>query len=139
MSDATTKPDRHLALVVDDEATIRLLVSQALQIVGFQVEEVENGPAALAAMENLTPEVILLDARLPGMDGFRVCRSIRQLPNGKAIPVLMITGMDDEELLPRAKEAGASDIIGKPFDLIALGQRVQALVRQQQTESPEGA
>lgn len=117
-----------LVLVVDDEATIRLLVSQALQLAGFRVEEAGNGPAALARMERLTPDVILLDARLPGMDGFQACRAIRQLPNGKSVPVLMMTGMDDAQLLPWAQEAGATDIIGKPLQLLDLGRRLQALV-----------
>lgn len=123
---ARTRPP--LALVVDDEATIRLLVSQALQLAGFRVEEAGDGRSALATMERLTPDVILLDARLPGIDGFQACRAIRQLPNGKHVPVLMMTGMDDAQLLSWAQEAGATDIIGKPLELLDLGKRLRALV-----------
>lgn len=139
MSDATTTPGGHLALVVDDEATIRLLVSEALQLVGFQVEEAEDGPAALGVMGRLAPDVILLDARLPGMDGFRVCQAIRQLPHGSTVPILMMTGMDDVGLRARAIEAGATDIIGKPMRLIALGQQMLALVRQRPVAPRDGA
>jgi CheY-like chemotaxis protein len=137
MSTATPKPGRRLALVVDDEAAIRLIVSRALEIVGFQVEEAEDGPAALAAMERLTPDVILLDIRLRGMDGFRVCQSIRQLPHGKTVPVLLVTGMDTTELLPRVKAVGATDIIAKPISPLVLAQRVHTLVGERHAASSE--
>jgi DNA-binding response OmpR family regulator len=124
-----TKPRHPIALIVDDEATIRLIAAQALQIAGFQVEEAEDGPAALAAVGRLRPDVILLDARLPGMDGFRVCKAIRALPGGETIPILMVTGMDDDKLREWAKEVGATDIIGKPFNLVALSQRLRTLIQ----------
>lgn len=117
-----------LALIVDDEATIRLLLSQTLETVGFRAEEAEDGPTALAMIERLAPKLVLLDARLPGMDGFAVCRAIRQLPTGKAVAVVMMTGMDEAGLRSRALEVGATDIIGKPFRLVELGQRLRALV-----------
>ena len=129
MSHANETRPRPIALVVDDEEIIRLLMTQALQIAGFQVEEAGDGPTALAMMEELTPDVVLLDARLPGMDGFRVCQAIRQLPSGKAVPVVMMTAMDDARLREWASEVGATDIIGKPFNLLSLGQRAMALAR----------
>jgi CheY-like chemotaxis protein len=139
MSDANEKSNQPIALIVDDEATIRLLVSQALELSGFRAEEAADGPSALIAMGRLTPDVILLDARLPGMDGFRLCQAIRQLPNGKNVPVLMMTGMNDAQLLPWAKEVGATDIVGKPLKLLDLGQRLHALVKGRPTGSGGGA
>jgi DNA-binding response OmpR family regulator len=126
-------------LIVDDEATIRLLLSEALQMAGFQIAAAEDGPSALAAMERAAPDVVLLDARLPGMDGFRVCQAMRQLPNGKTVPILMMTGMDDAELLPWAKEVGATDLIGKPIQLRTLGERMLALVRERDGAPSHGA
>jgi CheY-like chemotaxis protein len=138
MPDATTAPPRPLVLIVDDEATIRLLMSQALRLAGFQVEEAEDGPAALATMGRLTPDIILLDARLPGMDGFRVCQAIRQLPSGKAVCVVMMTGMDDAKLREWAIEVGANDIIGKPFNLLTLGQQLRSMLQGRPADAAGG-
>jgi CheY-like chemotaxis protein len=124
------------ALVVDDEATIRFLVVHALQIVGFQVTEAIDAEDALAALEKRVPDAILIDARLPGMNGFDLCEKIRHHPDGTRVPILMMTGTDAGALDSRAQEAGANAIIGKPLDLLRLGQEVRRLVAE--AASPGG-
>jgi DNA-binding response OmpR family regulator len=124
------RPEDHpiCALVVDDEATIRLLVSEVLQLSGFRVEEAPDAASALRTLARVVPDVILIDARLPDTSGFDLCTAIRQLPVGKSVPILMMTGMDSVGMRPWARKVGASDIIGKPLNLITLGQQVRALL-----------
>ena len=115
------------ALVVDDESTIRFLAAQALQIAGFQVEEAADAGEAFAALETHTPDAILIDARLPGISGFDLCKAIRRRPDGTRVPILMMTGMDAVAMHPWAQEVGANGIVGKPLDLLSLGQEVRRL------------
>ncbi len=121
-----------LVLVVDDDAMMRLLIGESLQQAGFAIEEAEDGLSALTAFERLHPDVVLLDVSMPGMDGFTVCAELRRMPAGNGIPVLMVTGLDDEASINRAYEAGATDFITKPINWPVLGHRVRYVLRASQ-------
>ena len=84
-----------LALIVDDDAVNRLMARAALESAGWSVEEAENGREALAAFQQLHPDVVLLDIMMPEMDGFAACAALRKLPEGEHTPILIMTGLDD--------------------------------------------
>src|SRR5215510_7193347 len=100
-----------LVLVVDDGMTIRLLVRQALEQAGFAVEEAENGQHALEIFPYIRPDLVLLDVVMPVMDGFQTCAALRRTPQGEHLPIVMLTGLEDESSIDRAYEVGATDFI----------------------------
>ncbi|MBI9092258.1 MAG: EAL domain-containing protein [Desulfobacterium sp.] len=118
-----------LALVVDDDVSLRLTMGAALAKANFDVIEAENGHLALSLFKSQKPNLILLDVVMPEMDGFEVCMAIRNLPGGKYPQVLMVTGMDDIESTARAFEAGANDFIAKPINWVMLGYRAKYMLR----------
>lgn len=118
-----------LALVVDDDAVMRMLARAALEGSGWRVEEAENGQEALAAFQRLKPDVILLDVMMPGMDGFTACAALRKLPGGEHVPVLIMTGLDDYQSITQAYDAGATDFLTKPLNGLLLTHRVRYIVR----------
>ncbi|MCK7592600.1 hybrid sensor histidine kinase/response regulator [Pseudomarimonas salicorniae] len=104
-----------LVLIVDDqEANLRLL-GRVLSEAGFDVMPASSGEQALKRMEAEVPHVVLLDMRMPGMDGYEVLQHIRGRPEWADIPVLFLTAAHERELLVKAFEAGASDYLTKPF------------------------
>jgi diguanylate cyclase (GGDEF)-like protein len=121
-----------LVLVVDDDPVIRVLVTETLQQIGFAVEQAENGREALDFLGHCQPDVVLLDVLMPEMDGFRTCRAFRALPQGRHVPVLMMTGLDDIASIDHAFEVGATDFITKPLNYTILGHRVRYLLRTMQ-------
>ncbi len=123
-----------LVLVVDDDRSTRRALRHTLSRDGFRVEEAENGAQALLLLKRILPDVILLDALMPVMDGFTTCARLQELPNGHAIPVLMITALDDNLSVERAFAAGASDYIPKPIHFAVLSQRVRRIVDAKRTE-----
>jgi diguanylate cyclase (GGDEF)-like protein len=121
-----------LVLVVDDDPMIRVLVTEALQQIGFVVEEAENGRQALDFLKRCQPDVVLMDMLMPQMDGFQACQAFRALPQGRHVPVLMMAGLDDIASIDHAFEAGATDFITKPLNYTILGHRVRYLLRTMQ-------
>jgi len=128
MNDATSEFSGK-ALIVDDDVSIRLLASAALEQAGFQVEAVDNGPEAIALLETYAPDIVLLDVLMPGMDGYLTCQEICKHPFGADIPVLMMTGLDDFESIQRAYQSGATDFITKPIHWLVLPHRVRYIIR----------
>lgn len=118
-----------VVLIVDDDAAIRLLSRETLEQAGFDVLEAEDGAGALALFEEVHPDIILLDVTMPEMDGFTVCASVRRMPAGERVPVLIMTGLDDMESIHRAYNAGATDFITKPINWVILGHRVRYILR----------
>jgi adenylate cyclase len=117
-----------LILVVDDLAQNVRLLEAVLSPKGFRVAAASSGEQALAVLSKEHPDVVVLDILMPGMDGYEVCRRIRQDPGTAFLPVIMITASGEEEKI-RAIEAGADDFVSKPFDQAELLARVRSLVR----------
>jgi signal transduction histidine kinase/DNA-binding response OmpR family regulator len=116
-------------LVVDDDATMRLLMRHTLKKSGFLVDEAEDGLAALQSFQKNLPDMILLDVMMPGMDGFTACHKIRKLPGGAHVPILLVTGLDDIDSINKAYEAGATDFLTKPITFPLLSHRVRYVLR----------
>jgi DNA-binding response OmpR family regulator len=115
-------------LVVEDEPAIATAVARRLAE-GYQVETVGDGLAAVDAAARLTPDVVVLDVMLPGIDGLEVCRRIQA---ERPVPVLMLTARDDETDMLIGLGVGADDYMTKPFSMRELVARVKALLRRQQ-------
>jgi diguanylate cyclase (GGDEF)-like protein/PAS domain S-box-containing protein len=121
-----------IVLIVDDDFTVRLLAREALEQAGFTVLENDDGVGLLAQFAEEEPDIVLLDVMLPGLDGFTLCRQIRELPSGKNTPILMMTGLDDVASIRQAYTAGATDFIAKPFNWLILAYRVRYMMRTSQ-------
>ena len=107
-----------------------LLHVTLLQESGFIVEQAANGIEALSAFERFKPSIVLLDVVMPEMDGFAVCTEIRnRSEEGKYIPVLMMTGLDDIDSINRAYDAGATDFITKPINWAIFRHRLRYIWR----------
>jgi PAS domain S-box-containing protein len=119
----------NLILVVDDDDLIRMQLCDLMQQAGYQVAEASNGSEALAAYTRLKPEIVLIDAIMPVMDGFTWCTELQKLPGGANTPILMITALDDEASVERAFAVGATDYITKPIQWEVLRQRVSRLIK----------
>ncbi|MGH8670507.1 MAG: putative bifunctional diguanylate cyclase/phosphodiesterase, partial [Burkholderiales bacterium] len=117
-----------LVLIVDDDRGMRIALRNAMERGGFQVEEAADGAQALSICERLSPDVVLMDAVMPVMDGFTACSKLRQLPGRSDLPVLIVTALDDEASVERAFAAGASDYIPKPVHFQVLNQRVRRVI-----------
>lgn len=118
-----------ILLVVDDDPVARQTLTALLNISEYRIEEAASGPEGIRKAARLHPEVILLDVMMPGMDGYEVCRRLRQDPELAEVPILMITALDDRDSRLRGLEAGADDFISKPFDSLELETRLRTLKR----------
>jgi two-component system response regulator MprA len=114
-------------LVVDDDHSLRRMLERTLVAEGFAVQAVPDGGAALAAIERATPDLVVLDVAMPGMDGIAVCRRLREKGFGQ--PVLMLTARDAVTDRVAGLEAGADDYLVKPFATEELVARLHALTR----------
>ncbi|MGO9016941.1 MAG: putative bifunctional diguanylate cyclase/phosphodiesterase [Syntrophobacteraceae bacterium] len=130
MDDVFSRDDGPVALVVDDDRGARLIASTVLEESGFIVEQAADGIEALSAFERSKPGIVLLDVVMPEMDGFTVCREIRnRSEQGRHIPVLMMTGLDDIDSINRAYDAGATDFITKPINWAIFHHRLRYIWR----------
>ncbi len=117
-------------LVVDDHPSSRMTAVALLSVEGYDVLEADSGPAALDTVVSSNPDLILLDVMMPGMDGFEVCRRLKQDEQTRLIPVVFVTALDDRRARLKGIEAGGDDFLTKPFDQLELSARVKSLVRQ---------
>jgi DNA-binding response OmpR family regulator len=113
-------------LVVEDEISLQETLAYNLRRQGYEVQAVGDGNTALDAARSIHPDLILLDLMLPGIDGFEVCRILRQ---EMSTPVLMLTARDDEIDRVVGLEVGADDYMTKPFSMRELIARVKAMLR----------
>jgi two-component system response regulator MprA len=114
-------------LVVEDDRSIRRMLERTLAAEGYDVAGVSDGGGALAAIERAAPDLLVLDLGLPGLDGFAVCRRVRD--KGLALPILMLTARDGVDDRVAGLDAGADDYLVKPFAPEELSARVRALLR----------
>src|ERR1700712_3215208 len=116
-------------LVVDDiEANVRLLEAK-LSAEYYDVMTAYDGPTALAVAAAESPDIILLDVMMPGMDGFEVCRRLKDDPLTRHIPVVLVTALDGRQDRINGLEAGADEFLNKPIDDVMLFKRVRPVTR----------
>ena len=123
----STVADKRRVLVVDDEPSIVDAVATSLRYEGFEVDEAVTGRAALAAAQEHTPDLIVLDVMLPDLDGLEVTRRLRE--DGIRVPILFLTARDAVEDKVAGLTVGADDYVTKPFSLAEVVARVRAILR----------
>ncbi|MCK9461233.1 MAG: response regulator [Proteobacteria bacterium] len=126
------KEVRSRILVVDDEKKERELFVRLLEGKGYQTTAVPDGGSALEAVSAAPPDLILLDLRMPGIDGFEVTTRLKSAAATKSIPIIMVTGADDRESRIRAPECGVEEFLLKPIDRDELLPRVRNLLKLKQ-------
>ena len=115
-------------LIVDDQPQSLEAMRDALLPLGFEVWQALEGEGGLLLARERQPDVILLDVMMPGMDGFEVCRRLKADEETRLLPVVFLTGLDSRDARLRGLQAGATDFLTKPFDLVELEARVRNLV-----------
>ena len=116
-------------LIVDDNQSARETLVAMLEGENYDLHLAKDGLQALHMLEQLQPDLILLDVMMPGMDGFEVCRRIRSTPQLAEVPIIMLTALDDRASLVRGIEAGADDFLSKPADRREMTARVRTITR----------
>jgi DNA-binding response OmpR family regulator len=124
-------------LVLEDNRDLAYGLRNNLEIEGFEVEVCEDGKAGLEAARRSRPALVILDLMLPGLDGFRVLRALRE--DGDRVPILILTARGEESDKVRGLRLGADDYVTKPFGLLELLARVEALLRRAQGGTPPEA
>lgn len=125
----TSKKKSPLIFIIEDEKTLRLLLRRAMEKEGYRVVEAENGENCLEVCQQLKPNLVLLDAGMPGIDGFTCCARLHSLLGDDCPPILMMTALHDKASVDQAFEVGATDFITKPIYKSALRQRVRCLLQ----------
>jgi DNA-binding response OmpR family regulator len=124
---------RPAILLVDDDPTLRSVLSRRLGRDGFDVRPVSSGVEALRALERAWPALLVIDLMMPGMDGFELCRRVKQIAD---LPIIVLSAVDASEAKVRALEYYAEDYVTKPFDPDELSARIHRVLRR--TESGRG-
>ena len=115
-------------LVADDEPAIRTMLEVILSADGHEIVAVQVGRAALAYLQNHTPDALLLDVKMPYMDGFEICSRVKRIKRLRGSAVLLLSPVDDDQTRDQAKLVGADDIVVKPVSGKLLRSRVNQLV-----------
>lgn len=118
-----------LILVVDDEKTLRLVLGRAMKKAGYHVIEASDGEQCLEICQNLKPDMILLDAVMPGIDGFGCCAHLQNFLGDDCPPIVMITALEDQASVDLAFKVGATDYVTKPIHWAVLLQRVRRVLQ----------
>ena len=121
-------------LIVDDEGVTRMMIRRVLEDYGYRVLEAQDGQTATRLCDSESPDLVLMDVRMPVMNGFDACRNIRRSLRSGHTPVLMLTALDDVMAVTLAFEAGATDFVTKPINWALLAQRVRYALRTSLTE-----
>ena len=133
MAHATIPDKRTTILIVDDNELIRTSIQEILDAAGFTTRTAPDGVSGLASFAERRPDLVLLDLIMPGKDGFTVCRELRSHPEGDLVPIVVLTGLDDNDSIREAFDAGATDFICKPVASELLVHRLHYILRASQT------
>ncbi len=125
---APHRPGRRRVLLVDDDARLVHIVGLYLQVQQFEVLTATTGEEAIRVLGRGLPDLAILDVMMPGIDGINLCRRIRAMPGAETLPIIVFTALSDSTDLAAAREAGADQVITKPFNLTGLGAAVEALL-----------
>lgn len=115
-------------LVVDDEPAIRTMLEVILSADGHRIVTMNDGRAALEYLRDNTPDAMLLDVKMPHMDGFEICSRVKRISRLKHTPVLLLTAFDDDHTRDHARMVGADDVVYKPLSGKNLRGRVTQLI-----------
>ena len=129
MLENSLSPEKSRILIVDDEDTVCQMMRIALSEAGYSIETVNNGPAALLAIENKTPDMVLLDVFMPGMSGYEVCSEIRKHHDADNVSIIMVTVINDPDSLKKIFELGATAFISKPINWGTFPYQIQYLLK----------
>jgi two-component system, OmpR family, KDP operon response regulator KdpE len=127
-------PVRPAVLLVDDDLTLLSVLSRRVARAGYEVRTAPSGPAALKALEDGWPAILVVDLMMPGMDGFELCRRVKQLAD---LPIIVLSAVDASEAKVSALELYAEDYVTKPFDPDELVARIQRVLRRSSIGSPQ--
>lgn len=122
-------------LLVDDNADANLILSISLRLNGYAVQSCISGQQALEITQTWTPQAILLDISMPGMDGYETCRRLREQPGGDQAVIVAVTGYGQEETRRRTREAGFDNHLVKPVDVAALPNLLSELIDQKNADA----
>lgn len=122
-------PYQHKILIVDDDPIARSNLQDLLELEGYELELAENGRQAIEKLRAMTPDIVLLDVMMPGMNGFEVCQQLRNTPSTAEVPIIFLTAFDDRSSRLQGIEVGADDFISKPFDRLELRARIRGITR----------
>ena len=124
-----SSPQALTVLIAEDGATDRLLLATIVRKQGHRVITAENGELAVALFAEQRPQLVLLDAMMPVMDGFEAARRIKLLAGETLVPVIFLTSLTEDEALVRCLEAGGDDFLAKPYSPVVLAAKIKALDR----------
>lgn len=113
-----------LVLVVDDDELLRLVIREVLEVSGYRVAEADSATASIDFCHATPPDLVLLDALMPDVDGFACCGTLRAHPATQHLPILMLTALNDIDTAAQTRAAGATDYISKPFKTEHLLDRI---------------
>jgi len=131
--------EQRRVMVVEDHAETCELLRYNLTAAGFEVRTALDGKQALNVMDRWRPDLVLLDLMLPEMDGFEVCRTLKQIPSLSAVPVIFLTARTDEVDRVVGLELGAEDYVLKPFSTRELLLRIKIVLRRTSSEHDENS
>lgn len=126
-----------LIYIVEDDPSIQEIETLALKNSNYMVQAFDRAAALYAKLDEMTPDLILLDIMLPDEDGYKIIRRLRSSPKTRRVPVIMITAKTSEMDMVKGLDDGADDYIRKPFSVMELLSRVRALLRRSQETVPE--
>lgn len=122
-------------LVADDEPAIRTMLEMILSSDGHDIVTVPDGRAALEYLKTNTPDAMVLDVKMPEIDGYEVCSRVKRVSRLSGTAVLLLTGFDDEQIRDQARLVGADDIVFKPLSGKSLRSRVAEVIRTKKSAS----
>lgn len=116
-------------LIIDDDHLIVELLKEKLNTEGFEVTAVHDGLSGIECMLKESPDLVLLDIMMPGIDGFEVCKKLKESPATSSMPIVFISARSAQDDIDRALALGANDYIIKPFDTLTIGNRLKKICK----------